>query len=67
MRERGIVRVEVRVRRIDAGLVRAAAAALLDPFTQAEMRALLRRRLGARPSQGLKAMLVSAPLADRTT
>ena len=65
MRERGIVRLEVRVARIDAHLVREVAAALVDPVTRADMRALLRRRFGPRPTKGLKAMLVAAPLEDR--
>jgi hypothetical protein len=65
MRERGMVRLEVRVARIDAHLVREVAAALVDPFTRAETRALLRRRFGPRPTKGLKAMLVAAPIEDR--
>jgi hypothetical protein len=62
MARRGFVRVEVKVRKEDASLVREVAAALGDPARQAAARALLRRRLVQPPKAGLKALLASAPL-----
>lgn len=58
----GLVRVEVNVRKEDAGLVRRVAAALSDPMKQAATRALLQRRFGERAEPSLKALLASAPL-----
>lgn len=62
MERRGFVRVEVNVRKEDAGLVRQVAAALSDPARQAEARQLLRRRFVQSPTVSLKALLASAPL-----
>jgi len=62
MARRGFVRVEVRVRTEDAGLVRHVAAALSDPARQAEARAIIRRRFAELPKASLKALLASAPL-----
>jgi hypothetical protein len=62
MARQGLVRVEVNVRREDAGLVRQVAAALSDPERQAEARQLLRRRFVQPPPMSLKALLASAPL-----
>lgn len=60
-RERqGFVRVEVNVRKEDAGLVRLLASTLSDPARQAE--ALLRQRFAEQPHVSLKALLASAPL-----
>jgi hypothetical protein len=59
---RGLVRVEVTVRREDASLVRCVAAALSDPAGQAEARRLLRQRFARPPKVSLKALLASAPL-----
>ena len=62
-RERqGFVRVEVSVRKEDAGLVRRIASALSDPSRQAEARKLLRQRFAELPKMSLKALLASAPL-----
>ena len=62
-RERqGFVRVEVSVRKEDAGLVRRIASALSDPSRQAEARKLLRQRFAEPPKVSLKALLASAPL-----
>jgi hypothetical protein len=62
-RERqGFVRVEVNVRKEDAGLVRQVAAALSDPARQAAARALLRQRFIEPAKLSLKALLASAPL-----
>ena len=59
---RGFVRVEVNVRKEDAGLVRQVAAALADPGRQVEARQLLRRRFVQTPPVRLKSLLASAPL-----
>jgi hypothetical protein len=58
----GFVRVEVNVRKEDAGLVREVAAALSDPARQADARKILRPRFAAPPKQSLKALLAAAPL-----
>ncbi len=58
----GFVRVEVNVRKEDAGLVRQVAAALSDPARQAEARAVLRQRFVEPAKTSLKALLASAPL-----
>ena len=62
MARRGFVRVEVKVHRDDASLVRRVASALSDPQSQTEARAALRRNFVERPNVGLKALLASAPL-----
>lgn len=62
MKRRGVVRVEVQVRKEDAALVRGVASALADPAREADARALLRQRFTERRSQGLKALLAAAPL-----
>jgi hypothetical protein len=56
------VRVEVSVRKEDAGLVRDIAAALCDPAHEVAARQLLRRRLVDPPPISLKALLMAAPL-----
>jgi hypothetical protein len=58
----GFVRVEVSVRKEDAGLVRRVASALSDPSRQAEARKLLQRRFAEPPKANLKVLLASAPL-----
>jgi hypothetical protein len=62
MRRRGFVRVEVKVRKEDAGLVRRVASALSDPSRQAEARRLLQQRFLEPPKVSLKTLLASAPL-----
>lgn len=62
MKRRGLVRVEVQVRKEDAGLVRGVASALSDPGRAAETRRLLREQVTGRPADGLKALLEAAPL-----
>ncbi len=62
LKRRGVVRLEVQVRKGDALLVRGVVAALADPDREAETRALLRERFGAGPAKGLKALLAAAPL-----
>jgi len=58
----GFVRVEVNVRKEDAGLVRQVAAALSDPTREEAARALLRQRFVEPARSSLKALLASAPL-----
>jgi hypothetical protein len=62
LKRRGIVRVEVHVRKDDAALVRGVAQALSDPAREAETRTLLRERFGGANAKGLKALLAAAPL-----
>lgn len=58
----GLVRLEVKVRKEDASLLRNVAVALTDPARAADARALLRERFGAAEAKGLKALLAAAPL-----
>ena len=62
LKREGIVRLEVKVRKQDAALVRSVVTALADPDHEAETRALLRERFTAAKPQGLKALLAAAPL-----
>ncbi|HEY2137390.1 MAG TPA: hypothetical protein VGH49_15970 [Xanthobacteraceae bacterium] len=62
LKKRGVVRLEVHVRKADASLVRGVVKALEDPEREVETRALLRERFGAGKAKGLKALLASAPL-----
>ncbi len=62
LKRRGVVRLEVHVRKDDAALVRGVVQALADPEREREARALLRERFGAGTAKGLKALLASAPL-----
>lgn len=62
LRGRGLHRLEVQVPGEDAPLVRAVAAALVDPDRAAEARALLRGRFAPEPASSLKALLAGAPL-----
>lgn len=62
LKRRGVVRVEVHVRKGDAALVRGVAQALSDPAREAEARAMLRERFGANKGKGFKALLAAAPL-----
>lgn len=62
LRRRGLQRLEVQVHGADAPLVRAVAAALLDPDRAPEARALLRRRFAPAPANSLKALVAAAPL-----
>jgi len=61
MKRPGFIRVEEQVRKEDADLVRRVAAALSDPDRAPQVRALLHREFGGGPTQGLKALLASAP------
>lgn len=62
MKRRGLVRVEVNVRKEYAGLVRDVAVALGDPERETETRELLRERIAVSAPKNLKALLASAPL-----
>jgi hypothetical protein len=62
LKRRGVVRLEVRVRKADAALVRGGVAALADPDRELEARAMLRARFAVGPAKGLKALLAAAPL-----
>ena len=62
LKQRGVVRLEVHVRKDDAPLVRGVVTALSDPSRESETRSLLREHFGASKATGLKALLVSAPL-----
>ena len=62
LKRRGMVRLELQVRKSDVALVRGVAQALADPAREAEARALLRERFGAAKAKGLKALLAAAPL-----
>ena len=61
-KQRGVMRLEVHVRKDDASLIRGVAKALSDPARAAEARALLRERFGAIQAKGLKELLAAAPL-----
>jgi hypothetical protein len=62
LKRKGVVRLEVHVRKDDAPLVRGLVKALRDPDREAEARALLRERFGMGKPAGLKALLAAAPL-----
>ena len=62
LRRKGIVRLEVHVRKDDAALVRGVVDALADPVRETQARALLRERFGVGTAKGLKALLAAAPL-----
>ena len=61
---RGLVRVEVSVRREDAALLRSVASALSDPARHKETRQILRQRFDKPVATSLKALLAAAPLED---
>lgn len=62
MKRDGFVRVEVRVKKQDAALVRRVASALGDPVRGDEARAVLSERFAQLPAEDLKALLEAAPL-----
>lgn len=62
LKQKGLVRVELHVRRGDAGLLRAVADALADPRREAEAREILQRQIAGKPSRGLKDLLAAAPI-----
>jgi hypothetical protein len=62
LRRYGFVRLEVRVHKEDAALVRGVVKALGNPGQEMEARALLQERFGPAGREGLKALLAAAPL-----
>ena len=62
LKRRGVVRLEVHVRKGDASLVCSVVTALSDPSRESETLAMLRERFGGSKATGFKALLVSAPL-----
>ena len=62
LKRAGIVRLEVRVRRDDAPLVREVVQALSDPQREGETRAKLRKQFRSTKGEHLKALLAAAPL-----
>jgi hypothetical protein len=62
LKRQGMARVEINVRKYDAMLVRNVVRALSSPEQQQTARALLREHFGSRRTEGLKALLASAPL-----
>jgi hypothetical protein len=61
-KQRGIVRVEVSVRKEDAALVRDIVRALGDPERETKARSLLREHFADAGAKGLKDWLAAAPL-----
>jgi len=61
-KRRGVMRLEVHVRKDDASLIRGVARALSDHARATEARVLLRECFGAIQAKGLKELLAAAPL-----
>ena len=64
LKQRGMARLEVNVRKDDVTLVRNVVRALSSPDQEQIARALLREHFGGRQAAGLKALLAAAPLED---
>jgi len=62
LKQRGMVRLEVNVRKDDVMLVRHVVRALSSPEQEQSARALLREHFGGRQAEGLKTLLAAAPL-----
>ena len=62
LKQQGMVRLEVSVRKDDATLVRNVVRALASPEQEQTARALLREHFGSGPTEGLKSLLAAAPL-----
>ena len=62
LKQRGMARLEVSVRKDDATLVRNVVRALASPEQEQTARALLREHFGSGPAEGLKSLLAAAPL-----
>ena len=62
LKQQGMTRLEVHVRKDDASLVRDVVRALSSPAQEQEARALLREHFGSGQAEGLKALLAAAPL-----
>ncbi len=61
LKQRGMVRLAVNVRKDDAELVRNVVRAFSSPEQEQAARALLRERFGSSQTEGLKALLAAAP------
>ena len=61
LKQRGMARLEVNVRKGDAPLVRNVVRALSSPEREQTARALLRKYFGNTQAVGLKALLAAAP------
>ena len=62
LKQQGMARLEVNVRKGDAALVRNVVRALSSPEQEQMARALLREHFGSKSATGLKDLLVAAPL-----
>ena len=62
LKQQGMARLEVNVRKADATLVRNVVRALVNPQQEQAARTLLREHFGSRQVDGLKALLAAAPL-----
>jgi len=62
LKQQGMARLEVRVHKDDATLVRDVVRALSTPEREQDARALLREHFGRGQAKGLKALLAAAPL-----
>ncbi len=62
LKQQGMARLEVNVRKDDVTLVRNVVRALASPEQEQTARALLREHFGSRQTEGLKALLAAAPL-----
>jgi hypothetical protein len=62
LKQQGMARLEVSVRKDDATLVRNVVRALASPEQEQTARALLREHFGSGPAEGLKSLLAAAPL-----
>ena len=66
LKRQGMARLEVKVRKDDAELVRNVVRALSSPEQQQTARAVLRKYFGNSQVEGLKALLAAAPLEGIT-
>jgi hypothetical protein len=62
LKQRGLVRIELRAPKEDAALLREIAGALADPARAPQLRVLLRRDVNPYAGMGLKELLAAAPL-----
>jgi hypothetical protein len=62
LKQKGMARLEVSVRKDDVTLVRNVVRALASPEQEQTARALLREHFGSSQAEGLKALLAAAPL-----
>lgn len=64
LKEQGLARLEVHVRKDDVALIRDVVRALTSSAQGQQTRALLREHFHAGGAKGLKALLAAAPLKD---